>query len=108
MYEFQTSLVSCPIAEMKHSDEPKEETVYSGSECKELDTGGSTVSSTKKQRAKECIIVQFPFSCYIVQDPGEGAVPPTIGGSSHCNYYNQDTPAGIPRGISQVILDYIS
>lgn len=106
MFEFQTSFVSCPIAEMRHSDKINlKKMFHSGSECKL-----ATLFPLPRSREpmNECVIVQFPFSIYVVQDPSQRAVPPTIGRSSHSNYCNQDTPTGTLRDISQVTLDSIS
>lgn len=106
MFEFQTSFVPCPIAEIRHSDEINlKDMFYSGPECKM-----ATLFPLPRSREpiNECVIVLFPFFIYIVKDPSQRAVPPTIGRSSHGNYCNQDTSTGVLRGISQVTLDSIS
>lgn len=44
-----------------------------------------------KQRDRDWwmnVVIQDPFSIYVVQDPGQGMGPPTVGMCSHLSYHN--------------------
>lgn len=42
-------------------------------------------------------VVQLPFSTYEVQDPSQGTVPPTVGGSFHLN--EETVPTSMSRRV---------
>lgn len=67
MFEFQTLFVSYPIAEIRHSDKINLKKMFlSGSECK---LAALFPLPRSREPMYECVIVQFPFSIYIVQHP---------------------------------------
>lgn len=99
-FEFQPSLVSCPIAEMKHSNEinlNKRRFILAQGARSLMQLATEHPLSRSREQMYECAAARFHISIHTIQDPSQGAVPPTRGGSSHRNDCNQDTPTGMSR-----------